>query len=149
MSLEGIGISIFAGRTSRGFARKICGYLGTELGRGETIRFSDGNTFVKILEKVRDKDVYVIQTIGLNPNDEFMELLFWIDAFKRASASSVTAIIAYFGYAKGDKKDEPRVSIRARVCADCLEITGVDRIITMDLHSPQIQGIINKPEDHQ
>ncbi|NLO48317.1 MAG: ribose-phosphate diphosphokinase [Clostridiales bacterium] len=148
MSLEGIGISIFAGRTSRGFARKICGYLGTELGRGETIRFSDGNTFVKILEKVRDKDVYVIETIGLNPNDEFMELLFWIDAFKRASASSVTAIIPYFGYAKGDKKDEPRVSIRARVCADCLEITGVDRIITMDLHSPQIQGFFKKPVDH-
>ena len=148
MSLDGIGISIFAGRTSRGFARKICGYLGTELGRGETIRFSDGNTFVKVLEKVRDKDVYVIQTIGLNPNEEFMELLFWIDAFKRASASSVTAIIPYFGYAKGDKKDEPRVSIRARVCADCLEITGVDRIITMDLHSPQIQGFFKKPVDH-
>jgi ribose-phosphate pyrophosphokinase len=148
MSLEDIGIRIFAGRTSRSFAQKICGYLGTELGKGETIRFSDGNTFVKILEKVRDKDVYIVQTIGLNPNDEFMELLFWIDAFKRASASSVTAIIPYFGYAKGDKKDEPRVSIRARVCADCLETAGVDRIITMDLHSPQIQGFFKKPVDH-
>jgi ribose-phosphate pyrophosphokinase len=90
----------------------------------------------------------VVQTIGLHPNDEFMELLFWIDAFKRSSANSVTAIIPYFGYAKGDKKDEPRVSIRARVCADCLETTGVDRVITMDLHSPQIQGFFKKPVDH-
>jgi ribose-phosphate pyrophosphokinase len=77
-----------------------------------------------------------------------MELLFWIDAFKRASAKSVTAIIPYFSYAKGDKKDEPRVSIRARVCADCLETVGVDRILTMDLHSPQIQGFFKKPVDH-
>lgn len=130
------------------FAEKMCSYLGTELGKSQTIKFSEGNTFVKILEKVRDKDVYIVQTIGMSPNDEFMELLFWIDAFKRSSASSVTAIIPYFSYAKGDKKDEPRVSIRARVCADCLEITGVDRIVTMDLHSPQIQGFFKKPVDH-
>ena len=77
-----------------------------------------------------------------------MELLFWIDAFKRASANSVTAIIPYFSYAKGDKKDEPRVSIRARVCADCIEAVGVDRVVTMDLHAPQIQGFFKKPVDH-
>lgn len=97
---------------------------------------------------MRDKDVYVIQNIGLTPNDDFMELLFWIDALRRASAGSITAIIPYFSYAKGDKKDEPRVSIRARVCADCLEAEGVDRIVTMDLHSPQIQGFFMKPVDH-
>lgn len=148
MSLEEIGVKIFAGSSSLSFAEKMCKYLGTEIGQSQTINFSEGNTFVKILEKVRDKDVYIVQTIGLRPNDDFMELIFWIDAFKRSSASSVTAIIPYFSYAKGDKKDEPRVSIRARVCADCLEVTGVDRIITMDLHSPQIQGFFKKPVDH-
>ena len=139
---------IFSGRSSQLFAGKVCEYLGMEIGASETIVFSEGALFVKILEKVRDKDVYVIQTIGTQPNDEFMELLFYVDAFKRASASSVTAILPYFAYAKGDKKDEPRVSIRARVCADCLEAAGVDRIITMDLHSPQIQGFFKKPVDH-
>ncbi|NLY17399.1 MAG: ribose-phosphate diphosphokinase [Clostridiaceae bacterium] len=148
MVSEEIGIKIFAGSSSINFARKMCMHLGTEVGKSQTITFSEGNTFVKILEKVRDKDVYIVQTIGVKPNDDFMELLFLIDAFKRASAGSITAIIPYFSYAKGDKKDEPRVSIRARVCADCLEITGVDRIITMDLHSPQIQGFFKKPVDH-
>jgi ribose-phosphate pyrophosphokinase len=148
MALEETGIKIFAGSSSRKFAEIMCRYLGTEIGLSEKIVFTEGNTFVKIHEKVRDKDVFIVQTIGLSPNDDFMELLFWIDAFKRSSASSVTAIIPYFSYAKGDKKDEPRVSIRARVCADCLEITGVDRIITMDLHSPQIQGFFKKPVDH-
>lgn len=119
-----------------------------EVAQSQTIVFSEGNTFVRILEKVRDKDVFIVQNIGLDPNDDFMELTFWIDVFRRSSANSITAIIPYFSYAKGDKKDEPRVSIRARVCADCLEITGVDRIVTMDLHSPQIQGFFKKPVDH-
>jgi len=139
---------IFAGRSSKIFAHKICDYLGTRLGESETIKFSEGTLFIKALEKVRGKDVYVIQTVGTSPNDEFMELLFYIDALKRASANSVTAIMPYFAYAKGDKKDEPRVSIRARVCADCLEAAGVDRVVTMDLHSPQIQGFFKKPVDH-
>ena len=90
----------------------------------------------------------MIQSIGLRPNDEFVEILFWLDAFKRASAKSVTAVIPYFGYAKGDKKDEPRVSIRARVCAECIELAGADRIVTMDLHSPQVQGFFKKPVDN-
>jgi ribose-phosphate pyrophosphokinase len=115
---------------------------------GSVITFSEGNTYVKIEEKVRGLDVYIVQTIGLDPNNEFMELLFWIDSFKRSGVNSVTAIVPYFSYAKADKKDEPRVSIRARVCADCLEITGVDRVVTMDLHSPQIQGFFRKPVDH-
>ena len=99
-------------------------------------------------ETVRGDDVYLIQSIGHRPNDEFMELLFWVDAFKRASVNSVTAIMPFFSYAKGDKKDEPRVSIRARVCADALEAAGVDRVVTMDLHSPQIQGFFHVPVDH-
>jgi len=139
---------IFAGRTSKAFAEKICQYLGVTLGNSETFQFSEGTLFVKVLESIRGQDVYVIQTIGKSPNDEFMELMFYVDALKRASANSVTAIMPYFAYAKGDKKDEPRVSIRARVCADSLEAVGVDRVITMDLHSPQIQGFFRKPVDH-
>ena len=141
-------VKIFAGSTGVPFARRMCAYLGTQLGDAETIKFSEGNIFVRVNESIRDKDVYIVQPIGRQPNDEFVELLFWIDAFRRASANSVTAIIPYFSYAKGDKKDEPRVSIRARVCADCIEAAGVDRIITMDLHAPQVQGFFKKPVDH-
>ena len=141
-------IKIFAGSTGVPFARRMCAYLGTQLGDASTIKFSEGNIFVRVNESIRDKDVYIVQPIGRQPNDEFVELLFWIDAFRRASANSVTAIIPYFSYAKGDKKDEPRVSIRARVCADCIEAAGVDRIITMDLHAPQVQGFFKKPVDH-
>jgi ribose-phosphate pyrophosphokinase len=141
-------LKIFAGSASRQLVGEMCRILGVELGVAETFKFSEGNTFVRIGEKVRDKDVYIVQSIGLHPNEDFMELLFWIDAFRRSSAGSITAIIPYFSYAKGDKKDEPRVSIRARVCADCLEAEGVDRIVTMDLHSPQIQGFFMKPMDH-
>ena len=141
-------LKIFAGSASRTFTEKICAYLGVPVGEGEMIRFSEGNIYVKIGEKVRGLDVYIIQTIGLDPNNELVELLFWLDAFKRSGVNSVTAIIPYFGYAKADKKDEPRVSIRARVCADCLEVAGVDRVVTMDLHSPQIQGFFQKPVDH-
>jgi len=141
-------IKIYAGRTGRPFAQKMCAYLGTQLGDAETIKFSDGNIFVRVNESIRDKDVYIVQPIGREPNDELVELLFWIDAFKRASANSVTAIIPYFSYAKGDKKDEPRVSIRARVCADCIEAAGADRVIAMDLHAPQVQGFFKIPMDH-
>jgi ribose-phosphate pyrophosphokinase len=126
----------------------MCYYLGTQLGDSETIVFSDGNIFVRVNESIRDKDVYIVQPIGREPNAEFVELLFWIDAFKRASANSVTAVVPYFSYAKGDKKDEPRVSIRARVCAESIELAGADRFLTMDLHSPQVQGFFKKPVDH-
>lgn len=141
-------IKIFAGSSGRRFAERMCRYLGVELGRSKTLTFSDGNTFVCAEETVRDKDVYLVQPIGRRPNDEFVEILFWADAFKRASAQSVTMIIPYFSYAKGDKKDEPRVSIRARVCAECIELAGADRVVTMDLHVPQIQGFFKKPVDH-
>ena len=141
-------IKIFAGSSGVSFAKKMCTYLGAELGSSEVIHFSDGNIFIRIKETVRDKDVYVVLPIGLDPNNELVELLFWMDSFKRASAASVTAIVPYFGYAKGDKKDEPRVSIRARVCADCLEVSGADRMITMDLHSAQVQGFFKIPVDH-
>lgn len=149
MSMIGnASIRVFAGSASKRFAQRMCDYLGIELGESETLTFSEGSTFVRILETVRDKDVYVVQTVGSKPNDDFVELLFWIDAAKRASANSVTVIMPFFSYSKGDKKDEPRVSIRARVCADCIETTGADRVVTIDLHSAQIQGFFRVPVDH-
>ena len=141
-------IKIFAGSTGISFAKRMCKYLGADLGKSEVIHFSDGNIFIRINETVRNKDVFLVQPIGLDPNNELVEILFWMDSFRRASASSVTVIIPYFGYGKGDKKDEPRVSIRARVCADCIEVAGADRFITMDLHAPQIQGFFRIPSDH-
>ena len=138
---------LFAGSASQRLAAAIAGYLDRELGASETLRFSEGNLFVRVLENVRGRDVFLVQGTAFPANDNFMELLFWIDAFKRASAASVSAVIPYFSYAKGDKKDEPRVSIRARVCADAIEAAGADRVITLDLHAPQLQGFFRIPVD--
>src|SRR5690348_2518538 len=138
---------VFGGSGSPKLARKICDYLGTKPGAGEVLRFSDGNLFVRVKENVRGRHVYLVQSTVFPTNDNFMELLFWIDAFKRASAQSVTVVMPYFSYAKGDKKDEPRVSIRARVCADAIEVAGADRVVTLDLHAPQIQGFFHIPVD--
>lgn len=141
-------IMVFAGSGSQRLGDHICDYLNVTRGKNETLRFSEGNIFVRVLENVRGRRVYLVQSTVFPANDNFMELLFWIDAFKRASAESVTAIIPYFSYAKGDKKDEPRVSIRARVCADAIEAAGADRVVTMDLHAPQIQGFFRVPVDN-
>ncbi len=141
-------LKVFAGRAGDHLGRAICSYLGLGVARSEAVMFSEGNVFVRVLENVRGRDVFIVQGTDHPVNDNFMELLFWIDAFKRASATQVTAVIPYFSYAKGDKKDEPRVSIRARVCADCIEAAGADRVLTMDLHSPQIQGFFKVPVDH-
>ncbi len=141
-------IMVFAGSGSSRLTNRICEYLQINPGKNQALKFSEGNTFVRILENVRGRRVYLIQSTVFPTNDNFMELLFWIDAFKRASAESVTAIIPYFSYGKGDKKDEPRVSIRARVCADAIEVAGADRIVTIDLHAPQIQGFFRIPVDN-
>jgi ribose-phosphate pyrophosphokinase len=138
---------IFGGSASPKLARNICDYLGVRLGEGEVLHFSEGNLFVRIKENVRGRRVYLVQSTAFPTNDNFMEMLFWIDAFKRASADQVTVVMPYFSYAKGDKKDEPRVSIRARVCADAIEATGADRVVTMDLHAPQIAGFFRIPTD--
>jgi len=140
--------AILAGETSRAFAAAVADQLAVPLLACETMRFSDGNTFVRIRENVRGRHVFIIQSVSYPVNDSFMELLFWVDAARRASAAEVTAVIPYFGYAKGDKKDEPRVAIRARVCADALEAVGVQRVLVMDLHAPQIQGFFRVPVDH-
>src|ERR1043165_2179589 len=140
-------ILVFGGSASPLLTKAVCGHLGVEPGLGEVIQFSDGNLFVRIGQNVRGRHIYLIQSTAFPANDNFMELLFWIDAFKRASAASVTAIVPYFSYAKGDKKDEPRVSIRARVCADAIEAAGADRVVTLDLHASQIQGFFRIPVD--
>src|SRR5437870_5026221 len=138
---------VFAGSASPRLTAAICHELGVEVGSGEVIRFSEGTLFVRVLENVRGRSVYLVQSTVFPTNANFMELLFWIDAFSRASAASVTVVVPYFSYAKGDKKDEPRVSIRARVCADAIEAAGADRMVTMDLHAPQIQGFFRIPVD--
>jgi ribose-phosphate pyrophosphokinase len=138
---------VFGGSGSPKLTARICDYLKLPCGQGDVIRYADGNLFVRVKENVRGRHVYIVQSTAHPANDHFMELLFWIDAFHRASADSITAIIPYFSYQKGDKKDEPRVSIRARVCADCIEAAGADRVITLDLHAPQIQGFFKVPVD--
>lgn len=141
-------LKILAGSASEKLARDIGRYCGVEIARSETHVFSEGTIFVRVLENVRGRDCFIVQGTENPVNDNFMELAFYVDALKRASAMQVTAVIPYFSYAKGDKKDEPRVSIRARACSDMLESVGVDRVLTMDLHSPQIQGFFKVPVDH-
>jgi ribose-phosphate pyrophosphokinase len=140
-------ILIFGGSGSPQLTQNICDHLRVSPGLCEVMHFSEGNLFVRVQENVRGRHVYIVQSTVFPTNDHFMELLFWIDALKRASAESVTVIIPYFSYAKGDKKDEPRVSIRARVCADCIEAAGADRVVTIDLHAAQIQGFFRVPVD--
>ncbi|HIV56581.1 MAG TPA: ribose-phosphate diphosphokinase [Candidatus Stackebrandtia faecavium] len=138
---------VIGGSASPVLTENICNILGVSVGEGGVHQFSDGNLFVKVGQNVRGRHVYLVQSTVFPANDHFMELLFWVDALKRASAQSVTVLIPYFSYAKGDKKDEPRVSIRARVCAQSLEAAGADRVVTLDLHAPQIQGFFGVPVD--
>ncbi len=138
---------LVGGSASRRLATSVAEYLDRPLAASETLRFSEGNLFVRVLENVRGRDVFLIQGTAFPANDNFMELLFWIDSLKLASAASVTVVMPYFSYAKGDKKDEPRVSIRARVCADAIEAAGADRVVTLDLHAPQLQGFFKVPVD--
>ena len=138
-------LTVLSGSANPQLAEKIASELGVQLLPCEAHVFSEGNVFVRILENVRGRDTYIVQGVHFPVNDNFVELLFWVDALRRASAQQVTAVIPYFSYAKGDKKDEPRVSIRARVCADAIEAAGADRVLTMDLHSPQIPGVLPDP----
>ncbi len=138
---------VLGGSGSPRLTAQVCAYLGIAPAHSEVLHFSEGTLFPRILENVRGRTAYVIQSTAFPANDNFMELLFWVDALKRASAASATVVMPYFSYAKGDKKDEPRVSIRARVCADALQSAGADRVITMDLHAPQIQGFFRVPVD--
>jgi ribose-phosphate pyrophosphokinase len=142
------GLSIFAGNSNPLLSDRISEYLAKPLGKLKVNRFSDGEIQVEIHENVRKQEIYVIQSTCHPVNDHLVELLLLIDAFKRSSASRITAVIPYFGYSRQDKKVAPRVPISAKMVADLLENTGVDRVITMDLHAGQIQGFFSVPVDN-
>lgn len=140
-------LKIFSGTNSIVLAKDICKKLNLELGDIDIKTFSDGEIWIKYNENIRGCDVFVIQSTN-SPSDNLMELLIMIDAAKRSSASRVTAVIPYFGYARQDRKDQPRVSITAKLVANLIEKAGADRVITMDLHAAQIQGFFDIPVDH-
>ncbi|MFH1153393.1 MAG: ribose-phosphate pyrophosphokinase [Pseudomonadota bacterium] len=141
-------IALFSGNSNPDLAQKVADYLAMPLGKSKLTRFSDGEIQVEINENVRRKEVFVIQSTCAPVNDNLMELLLMIDAFKRSSASRITAILPYYGYSRQDKKVAPRVPISAKVVADLLTTTGVQRVITLDLHAGQIQGFFNIPVDN-
>jgi ribose-phosphate pyrophosphokinase len=141
-------LKIFSGRAHPALAQEICAYLQMPLGELTLYNFSDGEDYCQIDENVRGADVFVVQPTCTPVNDSMMELLILLDAFRRSSASRITAVLPYFGYARQDKKDKPRVPIAAKLMADLLTAAGADRILTMDLHAAQIQGFFNIPVDH-
>jgi ribose-phosphate pyrophosphokinase len=139
---------IFSGRAHVALAREICEYLNLPLAKAECYNFSDGEIFCQLQENVRGADTYVLQPTCSPVNDNLVELLILLDAIKRSSASRVTAVLPYYGYARQDKKDAPRVPITAKLVADLISQAGADRILAMDLHTPQIQAFFDKPVDH-
>lgn len=141
-------LKIFAGNSNSELAKEIAKYIGLSLGNILVDQFSDGETSVKIEENVRGMDIFVIQSTCRPVNQNLMELLVMLDAFKRASADRITAVIPYFGYARQDRKDQPRVPITAKLVANLITRAGADRVLTIDLHSGQIQGFFDIPVDH-
>ncbi len=141
-------LKIFSGNAHPELAKDICKYLEINLSDALVDRFSEGEIRVKINENVRGKDVFVVQPTCTPPNESLMELLVMIDALKRASANRITAVIPYFGYARQDRKDQPRVPITAKLVANLLTVSGANRVLTMDLHAGQIQGFFDIPVDH-
>jgi len=139
---------IFSGNSNPVLSKKICDYLNVPLGGDKVKRFSDGEIQIEIDENVRAKEVFVIQSTCPPVNENLVELLLMIDAFKRSSAAKITAVIPYYGYARQDKKVAPRVPISAKLVADLLTVAGADRVITMDLHAGQIQGFFDIPVDN-
>ena len=140
-------LKIFSGNSNKLLASSVADYLGTPLGNIDVFKFSNDNTFVRIQENIRQRDVFLFQSFSTPVNDHVMEMLIMIDAAKRASAGRITAVIPYYGYGRTDKKDQPRVPITARLVADLLTTAGADRVLTMDLHAGQIQGFFNIPVD--
>jgi ribose-phosphate pyrophosphokinase len=140
-------LRVFTGTSNRVLAEELCRYLQIGIGEAEVGRFSDGEISVRINENIRGCDIFVVQPTGA-PADNLMELLVMVDAARRASANRVTAVIPYFGYARQDRKDQPRVPISAKLVANLLTVAGTDRVLTMDLHSSQIQGFFDIPFDH-
>jgi len=140
-------LKVFSGTAHPTLARAVCNYLGIPLGEAEVFQFSNENIFVRILENVRQRDVFVIQPISSPVNKSLVELLIMLDAFRRASAERITAVVPYYGYGRTDKKDQPRVPITARLIADLMTTAGANRLLTVDLHAPQIQGFFTIPVD--
>jgi len=140
-------LKVFTGNANPVLAKAITEYLGIPLGKAEVLEFSNENIFVRILENVRERDIFVVQPICSPVNRGVMELLIMIDALKRASAKRVTAVVPYYGYGRTDHKDQPRVPITARLLADLLTTAGANRVLTVDLHSSQIQGFFSVPVD--
>ena len=141
-------VKIFSGNSNQPLAQEICEHLNIPLGKINLASFSDGEFYCQILENVRGTDVFVIQPTCCPSNNNIMELLIMIDAFKRSSATRITPVIPYYGYARQDRKDKPRVPISSKLVADLLTAAGADRILTMDLHAGQIQGFFDIPVDH-
>lgn len=141
-------LKLFSGNSNPVLAKKICDYLGVTLGQATVSTFSDGEIYVKIGENVRGTHAFVIQSFSDPVNKHIMELLILIDALKRASAKEITAVIPYYGYARQDRKDQPRVPITAKLVADLVSTAGAHRVLTVDLHTGQIQGFFNMPVDH-
>ena len=140
-------LKVFAGNGHPELAKSVCEYLDIPVGQAEVFKFANDNTFVRIHENIRQRDVFIIQPTCYPVNDNLMELLIMIDACKRASAGRITAVVPYYGYGRTDKKDQPRVPITARLVADLLTAAGADRLLTIDLHAGQIQGFFNIPVD--
>jgi ribose-phosphate pyrophosphokinase len=139
---------IFSGNAHPALARDICKYLGAELGNATVSSFPDGESFVRINENIRGRDVFIIQPTCPPTNQNLMELLIMVDAARRASAARITAVVPFFGYARQDRKDQPRVPITAKLVANLLVAAGVNRVLTMDLHAQQLQGFFDIPVDH-
>ncbi len=140
-------LKVFSGNAHPALAKSVCDYLGIPMGKGEVFEFSNENIFVRILENVRQRDVFVVQPICSPVNKSLVELLIMMDAFRRASAGRITAVVPYYGYGRTDKKDQPRVPITARLIADLMSSAGANRLLTVDLHAPQIQGFFTIPVD--
>jgi ribose-phosphate pyrophosphokinase len=140
-------LKVFSGTAHPALAGSVCDYLGIPLGEAEVFEFSNENIFVRILENVRERDVFIIQPICSPVNKSLVELLIMLDAFRRASAGRITAVVPYYGYSRTDKKDQPRVPITARLLADLITTAGANRLLTIDLHAPQIQGFFTIPVD--
>jgi ribose-phosphate pyrophosphokinase len=141
-------MKVFSGSANRELAKRICDYIGAPLGQATISSFPDGETYVKIEENIRGRDVFIIQPTCPPTNEHLMELLIMVDAARRASADRITAVIPFFGYARQDRKDQPRVPITAKLVANLLHAAGVSRVLTMDLHAQQVQGFFDIPVDH-
>ena len=141
-------LRVFSGNANRALAERIAAYIGQPLGAVTIGRFPDGEVFVKFVENLRGKDVFIIQPTCYPPNETLMELLIMMDAARRASAARITAVLPFYGYARQDRKDQPRVPITAKLVANLLVAAGANRLLTMDLHSQQIQGFFDIPVDH-